>query len=271
MCDTDPTAPDIDAALTAVEQEEGVSILFAAESGSRAWGFPSPDSDWDVRFVYARPTGAYLRVHPQRDVIERPHLPGDLDLSGWDLRKALALMLKGNCTIREWLASPILYREEPALVAALRTLAAQVSARPAARHHYRSVAVRHRDTWLRRRPVPLKKYLYALRPALALRWMAQHGEGTPPMDMPSLLRQVDLGAAERAAIQALVEAKLVASEMGDGDPDPLLDRFIDEAIGWAEAHGGGERVPAPTVEIVAEADRILRAGVQHAANLVSAR
>ena len=85
----------IDGALEAIEAEDNVRILFAIESGSRAWGFPSPDSDYDVRFVYARPLDWYLSLEPGRDVIERP-INDDLDIGGWDLQKALKLMLKPN-------------------------------------------------------------------------------------------------------------------------------------------------------------------------------
>lgn len=202
----------------------------------------------------------YLRVHPGRDVIERPCLPGDLDLSGWDLRKALALLLKGNCAIREWLDSPIVYRSHRPIMADLCRLAERVPSRAAARHHYRSLAVQVRARRLQRRPFPLKKYLYALRPSLALLWLAEHPEGTPPMGMPGLLAGVALSGAEEAAIAALVEAKRAASEMGEGQPDTVLDALIDRAIAWAEACDPGDRVPAPSAEMMAEADRIMRAG-----------
>jgi predicted nucleotidyltransferase len=95
-----------------IEDEEGVRIFFACESGSRAWGFPSSDSDYDVRFLYLHPTEWYLSVNLEhkRDVIERP-ISGDLDINGWDLRKALILLRKGNPPLMEWLGSPIIYRE----------------------------------------------------------------------------------------------------------------------------------------------------------------
>lgn len=76
--------------LTRIERESGVRVLLAVESGSRAWGFASPDSDYDVRFLYAHPRDWYVSVFEGRDVIEQM-LPGDLDVSGWDLRKALRL------------------------------------------------------------------------------------------------------------------------------------------------------------------------------------
>ena len=112
----------IEAEIERIAREEGVTVLLAVESGSRAWGIHSPDSDHDVRFVYARPVGWHLRVRPGRDVIERP-LSDELDFSGWELRKSLSLMLRGNAVIAEWLRSPIVYARAPGAVEVLSTLA----------------------------------------------------------------------------------------------------------------------------------------------------
>lgn len=95
--------------LTRLEQEHDVTVLYACESGSRAWGFASPDSDYDVRFVYVQQPDWYLRVDEPRDVLERP-LTDELDLSGWELRKTLRLLRKSNPTLLEWLDSPLVYR-----------------------------------------------------------------------------------------------------------------------------------------------------------------
>jgi hypothetical protein len=219
-------AAAIAAALDAVETEERVGIVFAIESGSRAWGFPSPDSDWDLRFVYARPTAWHVRLEPGRDVIERS-LPGDIDLAGWDVRKALNLLLSGNTALREWMVSPIVYRADPALLAAFRGLAAAVPARASAAHHYRQLTLRVTGRYLRDdAEVNLKKYLYAIRPVLALRWLRENAEGEPPMDMPSLLAGTTLDAATRADLDALLDAKARAAEIGHGARLPRLDALI---------------------------------------------
>ena len=102
-------ADEIGARLAAVEQEHNVTILLAIESGSRAWGFPSPASDFDVRFVYVNPLEFYLSINPGRDVIELP-IDGVFDIGGWDLQKALRLLIKPNPVIMEWIRSPITYR-----------------------------------------------------------------------------------------------------------------------------------------------------------------
>ena len=219
-------AAAIAAALDAVEREEGVGIVFAIESGSRAWGFPSPDSDWDLRFVYARPTAWHIRLKPGRDVIECS-LPGDIDLAGWDARKALNLLLGGNTALREWLRSPIVYRADPPLAAAFAELAARLPARAAAAHHYRRLAERVVDRYLRdTMEVNLKKYLYALRPALALRWLRENAEGEPPMDLPGLLAGVTLDAATRGDLDSLLQRKAAAAELGMGPRLPRLDALV---------------------------------------------
>lgn len=97
--------------LRDIELANNVTVLYACESGSRDWGFASPDSDYDVRFIYVHRLPWYLQVSPQRDVIEVP-ISGDLDINGWELRKALGLMKKGNATLIEWLDSPVVYRAD---------------------------------------------------------------------------------------------------------------------------------------------------------------
>jgi hypothetical protein len=257
---TELTALHIRAALDAVETEADAPILFAVESGSRAWGFPSPDSDWDVRFVYARPTRWYVSLSTGPDVLERM-LPGDLDLAGWDARKAILLLLKGNPVLGEWLRSPILYRSEPELLEEFWRLAALVPARHAAIHHYRSMARQHWDRYLRDgAQVNLKKYLYALRPALALRWLAEHEGGELPMDLPRLLDGVALPAEVRDAAALLLDRKHRTAEIGMGPRLPALDRLIEATI--VEAQPSLD-TPSPA-EAREAAETLFRRTVAHA-------
>ena len=159
-------------ALARLEQEEGVFILFACESGSRAWGFPSEDSDYDVRFVYVRRKGDYLSLaaESQPDVIERPIEDG-FDVGGWDLRKALRLFRKGNVPLFEWLGSAIVYREETSFLERWRTLRADYFQRASTFHHYLGLARREAEVILSGDEVKLKKACYFLRAVLALRWI----------------------------------------------------------------------------------------------------
>lgn len=127
------------AELDDVERRHDVKVLFACESGSRGWGFASPDSDYDVRFVYVHRRDWYLRVEPQRDVIEKP-IDDVLDVSGWELRKALQLLHRSNPTLLEWLDSPVVYREDARWAPRLRSLATAFFSPMRGRHHYLSMA-----------------------------------------------------------------------------------------------------------------------------------
>jgi len=163
--------------LDAIEREQECRILLAVESGSRAWGFPSPDSDYDVRFVYAKPTDWYLSVFPGRDVIETP-IEDDMDVNGWELRNALHLVLKSNAVIPEWMESPILYRRDAGALKQLRAFADRMPHPRALTYHYLHLARRQAAAKLARERIALKRYFYALRPALALRLL--RGAQRPP-------------------------------------------------------------------------------------------
>ncbi|GAA2955745.1 hypothetical protein GCM10010459_08190 [Microbacterium schleiferi] len=166
---------EIDARLSAVAVEHDVRIRWAIESGSRAWGFPSPDSDEDCRFIFVRPPDRYLSLWPERDVIETP-LDAVFDVNGWDLAKTVRLIAKGNATAIEWLRSPIIYSGDPDFRDRLLTLALAVAERASVGRHYRYVALQQRSS-----PPSLKRFFYVLRPAAALRWLAVHpDEAVPP-------------------------------------------------------------------------------------------
>ena len=205
-----PIEQAIGEAIAAVEAQHGVRVPFAAESGSRAWGFASPDSDYDVRFVYTWPLAGYLTVGEPRDVVEAM-LPRDIDLSGWELRKALRLLATGNATLFEWLGSPIVYREDGGFTARLRELAPQYFRPAKALFHYLGTA---RTTWrehLAGPDVRLKKVFYALRPLLACRWI-EHARTMPPTAFAPLVAAPWVEAAERAMVDELLAAKVRASE-----------------------------------------------------------
>ena len=113
----------VSAALCDIESRHGCRVLFAVESGSRAWGFASPDSDYDVRGVFVKPLDWYLQLKSDVPDTIVEELPGDIDVSLWDLRKALLQMAKSNASFLEWLGSPIIYRD-CGIVAALNELKA---------------------------------------------------------------------------------------------------------------------------------------------------
>jgi uncharacterized protein len=215
------------AKLAEVAAMNRVRILFAIESGSRAWGFPSPDSDYDVRFVYAHEPDWYLSLTLGRDVIELP-ISDELDIAGWDIRKALNLLLKPNPVLLEWLSSPIRYLWQDAPTRALIDLAARVTHQTACLHHYLHLGT---EQWRRHvgeaEEVNAKKYFYSLRPALALRWLRLRPDETPPMNFQALVEGVDLPPATVAKIAALLEAKAKTRELGLGRRIPEIDSLIE--------------------------------------------
>lgn len=192
-----PIDPDvriqINATLAQVEAEHAVKILFACESGSRGWGFASPDSDYDVRFIYTHQPDWYLTVFPGRDVIELP-ISEVYDVSGWDLRKALGLLRNGNATLVEWLSSPVVYHADPGFLGAIRAAAEQVSRPDRSFHHYLHMAKKNYREYLQGEMVRLKKYLYVLRPLLACIWIEQQ-RGAVPMRFQDLVDAIISDAA----------------------------------------------------------------------------
>ena len=190
----------IEAELAGIENRYEVRLLFAVESGSRAWGFASPDSDYDVRFVYAHRRDWYLSVFEQRDVIEEM-LPDDLDISGWELRKALRLFSKCNAALNEWLGSPIVYCETPGFRPTLAALMPAYFNPVAAMHHYRRMAEHALADSLQERRIGIKKLFYALRAILACRWIA-NVQAQPPTEFTRLLAADWISIDERIWIEA---------------------------------------------------------------------
>jgi predicted nucleotidyltransferase len=226
-------APDMRAAITQrlveVEARHGVRVLYAIESGSRAWGFPSPDSDYDVRFIYVHPRDWYLSVNEARDVIEEGVDEMDFDVAGWDLRKTLRLFLKANPALWEWLVSPIVYRDVEGVARRLREIAAETYSLKALAHHYLHIArEKERRQIAAKTTVKAKKYVYALRPLLALDWLREN-ETLPPMAMPEIMTGVTLPDDVRQAIVGLVEHKAKTPEGAPIDRIPLLDAWMEEA------------------------------------------
>jgi predicted nucleotidyltransferase len=218
----------IDARLDAICREERVAIPLAVESGSRAWGFPSPDSDYDCRFLYLRPAEHYLSPWPRRDVIETP-LEGELDVNGWDLGKALKLLLKGNAVVIEWLTSPIVYRGDARFRDEMLGLARDLAHRDLVGRHYLHLGERQRRAYFAAaRAVPQKKIFYALRPAAALRWLRLHpAEAVAPMHFPTLFAGCEPPPELAAIVADLIARKAVTRELGSEPLPEAVAAFID--------------------------------------------
>ena len=230
-----PVTERIHEVLAEIERDQGVRVLHMVESGSRAWGFPSPDSDFDVRFLYVHQRDWYLSLEEGRDVIERPPEKAGLDLGGWDLRKALRLFVKSNPPLYEWLTSRIVYACLGALADDMRTLAERHYSRKTMGRHYLNIAKgQHRTHLGDRETVPLKRYFYVIRPLCSLLWLRERDD-LPPMSLPDLMAGVPLPVAMREATDELLAKKSVTSEMGKGARIAAVDAWAAAVIADAEA------------------------------------
>jgi len=210
--------------LHEIEAEENVRIVYACESGSRAWGFPSADSDYDVRFLYVRPMEWYLSIDVKRDVIERPVQDG-LDISGWDLKKALRLFCKSNPPLLEWLGSPIVYLEQYSAAESMRGLLPDYYSPTTCLHHYLHMARGNYREYLKGDVVWIKKYFYVLRPILAMNWI-ERVWGVVPTDFNILVDKRAIEPPVAKEIARLLAAKRAGTELDRGPRIETLSRFI---------------------------------------------
>ena len=212
--------------LDEIENRENVKILLAVESGSRAWGFASPDSDYDVRFIYVRPKEDYLRLEKTRDVIELP-IEGELDINGWDLDKTLRLLRASNPTLFEWFSSPIVYRET-AFAQEFRSIMQRYFSSKRGLSHYLSMASSNYREYLKGNMVKAKKYFYVLRPVLACRWILD--KGSPPPMLFSELMEAELNPVPLPDVNRLLDLKMNAPEIKTIPKIESINRYLDSSL-----------------------------------------
>ena len=220
--------------LIEIEKRENIRILHCVESGSRAWGFPSPDSDYDVRFIYVRPKEYYLRLDKTRDVIEW-QLDETLDINGWDLQKMLRLLHGSNPTVFEWKNSPIVYRISEEWKCISNVIDDYFSVRSGI-YHYLSMAKTNYREYLKGDVVRLKKYFYVLRPLLACEYIKEN-QKSPPMLFEDLLCYLD-GEVKTEALK-LLELKMKTFELGEGKAVTIINRYIEDKISEFEEYAKG--------------------------------
>ena len=219
--------------LNGIERLYNIKILYACESGSRSWGFNSSNSDYDVRFIYVHKLNWYLSVQDNRDVIEE--MDGDLDCSGWELRKSLKLLAKGNPPLLEWVNSPIVYLQDPKFTLEFNLLADSCFDSRSAIYHYLNMARRNYNQYIKDKAyVKLKKYLYVIRPLLSC-MAIQEDKCMPPTAMNLSLGLLEPFAAYPEVL-ALVEAKKVGQELEQGPASTILNDFIEESLFFFELY-----------------------------------
>ncbi|MBH0160427.1 nucleotidyltransferase domain-containing protein [Fictibacillus sp. 26RED30] len=218
--------------LKKIEEDYNVKILYACESGSRAWKFPSKDSDYDVRFIYVHKKDDYLTIDPigigtKRDVIELPinHL---LDITGWELTKALKLFRKSNPPLMEWLHSSIVYYQAFSTIDQMKIISNDVFATHSCIHHYLNMAGNNFREFLQGEEVKIKKYFYVLRPVLAARWIATFNE-FPPLEFSTLLEIVPEGNLKNE-IKTLLNRKVNGEELNLEPRIDEINNFLNNEI-----------------------------------------
>ncbi|MEZ6190838.1 MAG: nucleotidyltransferase domain-containing protein [Phycisphaerales bacterium] len=225
----DAVRPIVHQRLRAVERERNLRVVFACESGSRAWGFASDDSDFDVRFIFVRPPECYLQLNPPVDAFDL-HGGDDFDLAGWDIRKAAELMRKSNSPLLEWLDSPIIYERDRDVSSLLIELRDRYFDPKKSVYHYLSLAGGVWGKYIADNPSPVrKKYLYTIRPLACVRYIETHGT-QPPTRFESVLEQIELDSDTEEAIAGLVADKKANRELGEGRADAVLNKWISETL-----------------------------------------
>jgi len=254
---------EIKSELSRIENENDVTILLAVESGSRAWGFASTDSDWDVRYIYVHKLDWYLKIDQLKDSQE-VILPNDIDLAGWELRKALGLFRKSNPPMLEWLRSPIVYLEQFSTAEKLRMLSEKYFNPRSCMYHYLSMAKGNFNEFLKDRDlVKIKKYFYVLRPVLACEWI-EDTNTFPPMEFQKLVDGQVKNTELRNAVDELLVRKIAGEELNEEPRIDVLNDYLAAKIPYfANLVGEVDTVDRPQTEVL---DDLLRSTLREVWN-----
>ena len=215
--------------LREIKEQHHNKILYAVESGSRAWGFSSPDSDWDVRLIYVHEPEWYFHIEEQKDTIEQM-FPDETDMSGWDLKKALRLFKSSNPSLFEWLHSPIIYQMDEQFIQEIRQMETQYFNPEKAMFHYNHIYKKHNDRYIKDYGLPLKRFLYYLRGILVCKWLSDKGT-IPPVRFTELVNATVEEPDMKAKIAHLLELKKRSNEHNQEPVGEQLFAWVQE---WAE-------------------------------------
>ncbi len=215
----------IKAKLTDIEKEHNIRILYACESGSRAWGFPSPNSDYDVRFIYAHDLDWHLSLKEKKDTIDLP-INDELDIGGWEIKKVLELLWKSNAALLEWIQSPIVYKSERKFLAELLELSQFYFSPIACMHHYLSMSKKY-FAECQGEEVKLKRYFYALRTTISGAWIREK-RTMPHIEMPKMFSVVDTKTKNK--IEELIKIKSRQREGYLQPSEPIISKYIPSEI-----------------------------------------
>ena len=216
--------------LKEIEKNHGLKVIYACESGSRAWSFASEDSDYDVRFIYVHPIDWYLTIVEKKDVIEIP-FDGKLDISGWDVRKSLKLLRKSNSPLFEWLSSPIKYRNVKPVMDAFVELSADAFLPESSCHHYLSMALNFIAKFTDGEEVSVKSYLYSMRTILCCKWIIRR-MNQPPMKIQDLLKELLPSGDIRKLVDELIYVKIRGTESASMKRSLIFEEYLNEQLNF---------------------------------------
>lgn len=216
--------------LTEIEKKKNIKILYACETGSRAWGFPSPDSDFDIRFMYMHEIDWYLSLGVRKDTIEI--MDGDLDITGWDLKKSLTLLKKSNAPLIERFNSPIEYFSVPGFKKDFKKLIAGYYSPIAVFFHHHSLATKFWEELKDKEELKLKSYFYLIRSLLSCNWIIKDNT-VLPMHIEGLMKYVEDEYKER--LRDLIKLKATVGEKYLHPKDSALNALIMELFEFIEA------------------------------------
>lgn len=218
--------------LTEIEQKKKIKILYACETGSRAWGFPSPDSDYDIRVIYMHERDWYLSLSHKKDTIE--HMDGDLDITGWDLKKSLTILKKSNASLIERFQSPVEYYSVPGFKEEFKKLVESYYSPTAAFFHHYSLAKKFREEIDGKEEFKLKSFFYLVRSLLSCNWILQD-KTVLPMHIEGLMQYLE--EPVKAKLRTLIELKGGVGEKYFHKRDPMLNEWILEKFSQMESPG----------------------------------
>ena len=230
-----------------VEEKYGIEVLYACETGSRAWGFPSPDSDYDVRMIYKHPLDWYLTLSEKKDNIEYMSEDKEIDLTGWDIRKSLKLLFKSNASLLERIQSPIVYAQKEGFVGDYLNFAKQCYSPISTLYHYLKLAEKSFEEVTVLKEYRLKRMFYALRGAMACKWIMSRNE-MPPILFTKMVEELDISLDLKFRIAELIDFKATKSEAYMHSGEKMVFRFIEETI--LEAKSKANSLPGRKVKEV---------------------
>lgn len=219
--------------LVEISEKYSVKILYACETGSRAWGFPSPDSDYDVRIIYIHEPEWYLSLSDKKDTLEVMMDNGELDITGWDFKKCLKLLWKSNGALLERIQSPVVYHNTEGLTQMFWKYAEKCFAPVAGMHHYLGMAKNSFEEIEGKDEIKLKKLFYALRATLACKWIVDR-DSIAPIEFKIMLNELEFSDALKNRINDLIKLKSTKAESYLHPAENELAEFIKKELAKAE-------------------------------------